>query len=70
MFTVNRVANGDFGSSGSAGNGTSSSSSSRVPGEDLKMGSPVEDGSVEGKDKSSKKKWFNLNLRGSEKRFG
>ncbi|KAK3421663.1 hypothetical protein EUGRSUZ_G02304 [Eucalyptus grandis] len=69
-FTVTRVASGDFGSSGTAGNGTSSSSSSnRVPGEDSKMGSPVEDGSVEGKDKS-KKKWFNLNLRGSDKRVG
>lgn len=69
-FTVTRVASGDFGSSGTAGNGTSSSSSSnRVPGEDSKMGSPVEDGSVEGKEKS-KKKWFNLNLRGSDKRVG
>ncbi|XP_065880969.1 chaperone protein dnaJ 15 [Euphorbia lathyris] len=37
--------------------------------EDSKADSPGEDGS-DGKDKSSKKKWFNLNLKGSDKKLG
>lgn len=32
--------------------------------------SPGEDGGSDGKDKSGKKKWFNLNIRGSDKRLG
>lgn len=42
------------------------SSSSKVPGED----SPWEEGSSAGKDKSAKKRWFNLNLKGSDKKLG
>lgn len=52
------------GSSGYFSNG----SSSRVPSDDLKADSPGEDSSSEAKDKSTKKKWFNLNLKGSDKK--
>ncbi|PIN00652.1 Molecular chaperone (DnaJ superfamily) [Handroanthus impetiginosus] len=38
-------------------------SSSKIP-----CGSPGEEGSSDSKDKSTKKKWFNLNLRGSDKK--
>ncbi|KAJ6982146.1 chaperone protein dnaJ 15-like isoform X1 [Populus alba x Populus x berolinensis] len=47
----------------------SNGSTSKVIGDDSKAESPVEDGGSDGKDKSSKKKWFNLNLKGSEKKF-
>lgn len=46
----------------------SNGSSSNIAGEDYRAESPVEDGSSDGKDKSGKKKWFNLNLKGSEKK--
>ncbi|KAK4260822.1 hypothetical protein QN277_003887 [Acacia crassicarpa] len=48
----------------------SNGSSSKIAGEDSssKAESPVEDGSSDGKDKSGKKKWFNLNLKGSDKK--
>lgn len=47
----------------------SNGSTSKVLGEDSKgESSPGEDGSAEGKDKSGKKKWFNLNLKGSERK--
>ncbi|KAG5521545.1 hypothetical protein RHGRI_033945 [Rhododendron griersonianum] len=55
------------------GNGTyvSNGSSSKNSGEDFKAESPGEDGSSDWKDKSfNKKKWFNLNLKGSDKRYG
>ncbi|KAF7123628.1 hypothetical protein RHSIM_Rhsim12G0085600 [Rhododendron simsii] len=55
------------------GNGTyvSNGSSSKNSGEDFKAESPGEDGSSDWKDKSfNKKKWFNLNLKGSDKRHG
>ncbi|GMI90166.1 ALTERED RESPONSE TO GRAVITY 1 [Hibiscus trionum] len=46
----------------------SNGSSSKLPGE---TESPTtEDGNSDGKDKSGKKKWFNLNLMGSEKKLG
>ncbi|TYJ37074.1 hypothetical protein E1A91_A05G351200v1 [Gossypium mustelinum] len=45
----------------------SNGSSSKVPGE---IESPTEDGNSDGKDKSGKKKWFNLNLMGSDKKLG
>ncbi|KAK5833721.1 hypothetical protein PVK06_017575 [Gossypium arboreum] len=45
----------------------SNGSSSKVPGE---TESPTEDGNSDGKDKSGKKKWFNLNLMGSDKKLG
>lgn len=48
----------------------SNGSSSKIPNDDLKVESPGEDVSSEGKDKSSKKKWFNLNLKGSDKKSG
>ncbi|KAF3431895.1 hypothetical protein FNV43_RR26631 [Rhamnella rubrinervis] len=55
------------GSSSNLSNG----SSSKIPGEDSKAGSPADDGGSDGKDKSAKKKWFNLNLKGSaDKKFG
>ncbi|OVA07377.1 DnaJ domain [Macleaya cordata] len=60
-FTVTRPANGASGSG---------SSSSKVPAEELKAESPGEDGNSDGKDKSAKKKWFNLNLKGSDKKLG
>ncbi|KAM0881761.1 hypothetical protein ACQ4PT_032745 [Festuca glaucescens] len=44
-----------------------SSSSSRYPAEQSRTESP-ENGNVDGRDKSSKKKWFNLNLNRSDKR--
>ncbi|KAJ4959836.1 hypothetical protein NE237_019746 [Protea cynaroides] len=46
-----------------------SGSSSRVPGDELKSESSGDDG-ADGKDKSSKKKWFNLGLKGSDKKLG
>ncbi|EOY00110.1 Chaperone DnaJ-domain superfamily protein isoform 2 [Theobroma cacao] len=45
----------------------SNGSTSKVPGE---AESPPEDGNSDGKDKSGKKKWFNLNLKGSDKKLG
>lgn len=50
-----------------AGNGinVSNGSSSKFSGDE----SPGEDGGSDGKDKSGKKKWFNLNIRGSDKRL-
>ncbi|GFS32843.1 chaperone DnaJ-domain superfamily protein [Actinidia rufa] len=67
-FTVTRsiVTSGTHVSNGSS----SSSYSNKVPVEDFKDDSPGEDGSSDGKDKSSKKKWFNLNLKGSDKKSG
>lgn len=47
-----------------------SNGSGKFPGEDSKAESPVEDGGSDGKDKSAKKKWFNLNLKGSDKKLG
>lgn len=65
-FSVAGVANSSLSSSSSVTNG----SSSKFVGEDSKAESPGEDGSSDGKDKSSKKKWFNLNLKGSDKKPG
>ncbi|XP_028757889.1 chaperone protein dnaJ 15 isoform X2 [Neltuma alba] len=62
-FTVTR----SLSVSGNSSN-LSNGSSSKIAGEDSKAESPVEDGSSDGKDKSGKKKWFNLNLKGSDKR--
>ncbi|GFP91407.1 chaperone protein Dnaj 15, partial [Phtheirospermum japonicum] len=45
-----------------------SSSSSKFTGEDYKSESPGDEGSADAKDKSSKKKCFNLNLKGSDKK--
>ncbi|KAB2032084.1 hypothetical protein ES319_D05G347400v1 [Gossypium barbadense] len=45
----------------------SNGSSSKVP---VETESPTEDGNSDGKDKSGKKKWFNLNLMGSDKKLG
>lgn len=64
-FTVTKVVNG----SGS-GSGLSNGSSSKIVGEDSKAESPVDDGSSDGRDKSGKKKWFNLNLKGADKKLG
>ncbi|XP_043701375.1 chaperone protein dnaJ 15 [Telopea speciosissima] len=49
--------------------GSGSSSSSQVPGDELKAESPGDDG-ADGKDKASKKKWFNLGLKGTDKKLG
>ncbi|XP_077242878.1 chaperone protein dnaJ 15-like [Tasmannia lanceolata] len=51
-------------------NVTGSSNSSKHPGEEFKTESPAEDGSSDGKDKSAKKKWFNLNLKSPDKKAG
>lgn len=53
-------------SGGSVANG----STSKVPSEDVKAESPGEDGGSDGRDKSSRKRWFNLNLKGSDKKLG
>ncbi|KAG5585709.1 hypothetical protein H5410_046143 [Solanum commersonii] len=64
-FTVSRsIAN----LSGSGSEHFSNGSSSKVLGKDYKTDSPGEDGSSDSKDKSSKKRWFNLNLKGSDKK--
>ncbi|XP_055809686.1 chaperone protein dnaJ 15-like [Solanum dulcamara] len=64
-FTVTRtVATISGTGSGHFSNG----SSSKISGEDLKADSPGEDGSSDSKDKYAKRKWFNLNLKGSEKK--
>ncbi|XP_073131383.1 chaperone protein dnaJ 15-like [Henckelia pumila] len=58
-FTVTRSAT-------SSGSGQfSNGSSSKHPGEDLKSESPGEE---ESSDSKSKKKWFNINMKGSEKK--
>ncbi|GAV59983.1 DnaJ domain-containing protein [Cephalotus follicularis] len=63
-FTVSRTVS----ISGSCNN-VSNGSSSKVLGEDSKDDGTWEDGSADGKDKSSKKKWFNLNLKGSDRKL-
>lgn len=62
-FTVARTVAFSSGS-GNFSNG----SSSKFTAEDYKSESPGEEGSSDSKDKSSKKKWFNLNLKGSDKK--
>lgn len=52
-------------STSGSGSSLSNGSSSKISGEDSKGESPGEDGGSDGKDKSGKKKWFNLNLKGS-----
>ncbi|XP_073282523.1 chaperone protein dnaJ 15-like isoform X1 [Primulina huaijiensis] len=47
----------------------SNGSSSKFLADDYKSESPGEEGSSDSKDKSSKKKWFNLNLKGSDKKL-
>lgn len=46
---------------------TSSSNTSKPTGEDAKIESPKEDSLSDGKDKSNRKKWFNLNFKGEKK---
>ena len=48
-----------------SGSNLSNGSSSKINGDE----SPGEDGGSDGKDKSGKKKWFNLNLRCSDKKL-
>eukprot|EP00262_Sarcandra_glabra_P006792 TRINITY_DN19351_c0_g1_i1.p1 TRINITY_DN19351_c0_g1~~TRINITY_DN19351_c0_g1_i1.p1 ORF type:complete len:412 (+),score=88.26 TRINITY_DN19351_c0_g1_i1:256-1491(+) len=60
-FTTVRTANSASGSS---------SNSAKVPAEEFRAESSPEDGSSDGKDKAAKKKWFNLNLKGFEKKTG
>ncbi|GLT91834.1 hypothetical protein SLE2022_097050 [Rubroshorea leprosula] len=62
-FTVARALN-------TVNSTSSNGSTSKVPSEDFKAESPVEDGGSDGKDKSGRKKWFNLNLKGSDKKLG
>ncbi|CAO2828484.1 unnamed protein product [Amaranthus hypochondriacus] len=64
-FTVVRTQS-NHGSSSSLGNG----STSKVSVEDGRSESPGENGSSDGKDKSSRKRWFNLNFKGSDKKLG
>lgn len=69
-FTVTRVSSNSSGSS-AISNGISNGSSSKAPSEDSNAEySILEDGSTDGKDKSTKKKWFNLNLKGSDRKLG
>lgn len=44
------------------------SSSSKIPTEDDRSDGQVENANSDGKEKSSKKKWFNLNLNRSDKK--
>uniref|UniRef100_A0A0D6QXC8 J domain-containing protein n=1 Tax=Araucaria cunninghamii TaxID=56994 RepID=A0A0D6QXC8_ARACU len=53
-FTLNRTT-------------SSTSNSCKSTGEDSRIGSPREDNLSDGKDKSNKKKWFNLNFKGDKK---
>lgn len=46
----------------------SASGHSKYCNEEIRSESPAEDGSVDGKDKSHKKKWFILNLNRSDKK--
>ncbi|CAM8946127.1 unnamed protein product [Rhodiola kirilowii] len=46
------------------------SCSSKGPNDDTKSDSSAEDGNSDGKDKSGRKKWFNLNLSRSDKKLG
>ncbi|KAG1347077.1 putative Chaperone protein dnaJ 15 [Cocos nucifera] len=46
----------------------SASGRSKYSNEEIRSDSPAEDGSIDGKDKSHKKKWFNLNLNRSDKK--
>ncbi|XP_008797633.1 chaperone protein dnaJ 15-like [Phoenix dactylifera] len=46
----------------------SASGRSKYSNEEIRSESPADDGSVDGKDKSHKKKWFNLNLNRSDKK--
>ncbi|XP_047944612.1 chaperone protein dnaJ 15-like [Salvia hispanica] len=60
-FTISRTVS-------LSGNAHFSNGSSSKLGEDNNSESPAEEGSSDSKDKSSKKKWFNLNLKGSDKK--
>lgn len=64
-FTVVRTL-----SHSGSGNNLSNGSTSKAFVEDAKGESPIEDGGSDGKDKSSRKRWFNLNLKGSDKKLG
>ncbi|KAG7032069.1 Chaperone protein dnaJ 15 [Cucurbita argyrosperma subsp. argyrosperma] len=59
-FTVSRPANHNDNVSGL--------SNGKV--DDSKVCTPGEDGGSDGKDRPTKKKWFNLNLKGSDKKLG
>lgn len=63
-FTVARALSVHTGSS------TANGSTSKLAGDDARPESPGEDGGSDGKDKASKKRWFSLNLRGSDKKLG
>ncbi|XP_057528721.1 chaperone protein dnaJ 15 isoform X2 [Amaranthus tricolor] len=64
-FTVVRTLS-SHGSSSNLANGNTCKTSV----EDGKSESPSEDGGSDGKDKSSRRRWFNLNLKGSDKKLG
>ncbi|KAK3442732.1 hypothetical protein EUGRSUZ_B02999 [Eucalyptus grandis] len=65
-FTVSRGLSSSTGSAGHMNNG---STAEKVSSEDSKAGSPGEDGTTDGKDKPTRKRWYNLNMRGSEKKL-
>lgn len=67
-FTVAKTVNNS--NISASGSNMSNGSSSKIPDDDVRVESPVEDVNSEGKDKSAKKKWFNLNLKGSDKKLG
>ncbi|WOH13352.1 hypothetical protein DCAR_0832862 [Daucus carota subsp. sativus] len=60
-FTISKPPSQTSADTASVSNG----SSSKIPAENCKGESPREDGSSDGKDKSSKKRWLNFNLKGS-----
>ncbi|KAK9676216.1 hypothetical protein RND81_11G062200 [Saponaria officinalis] len=53
-----------------SGTKVANGSTSQVPINDNRAESPGQEVSSDGKDKSSRKKWFNLNIRGSDKKLG
>ncbi|KAL6571059.1 Chaperone protein dnaJ 15 [Orobanche gracilis] len=63
-FTVSRTVAFPSGN----GHFSNGSGSSKFSDEDYKPESPGEEGTTDSKDKTSKKKWFNLNLKGSDKK--
>ncbi|KAK4760623.1 hypothetical protein SAY87_005516 [Trapa incisa] len=65
-FTNAKIASNSGTASNLSNGSNGGSSSNRIPGDE----SPGDDGTADGKDKSGKKRWFNLNLKGSDKKLG
>ncbi|KAK4772350.1 hypothetical protein SAY86_014125 [Trapa natans] len=65
-FTNAKIASNSGTASNLSNGSNGGSSSNRIPGDE----SPGDDGTADGKDKYGKKRWFNLNLKGSDKKLG